>query len=430
MCHRNFPFILCLENSPLRWKIQPPSHKWNHVIGPENKYPRFPLIQMAAHHPFDRMDKVSYLVVDNLHCPSCIFTIKSTLNDALNIPATNVDVSLVNQTVTVRHNETIAASTIAQALEKVGFEVQVEGDDESTTQSSWIVNPLANRKRKRRHREICKSCQADHRKKQGKKSMTLEGSTAKSSIYSKSACIEKTQVFAGRRQSSCDLSTEFVISGMTCTSRVHEITEGVKAYRSRGVVSCDVDVISNLVKVSHDGFRISADEVAELLEQLGYHAEIVSSRPMSRRQRAISREYPAEYRLEFHIGGMTCASCSNAIIHGLNDEPYIKSVNVNLMANSGTAILSNKDDAEKVKEAVELIGFTCDLGEIAPLRSLEGPLANDVRLVRIRIDGMDNKFSPFQILILILATVPPKLLINWKTSLESSISHRSQQMTR
>src|SRR5579859_6958649 len=115
------------------------------------------------------MDKVSYFVVDNLHCPSCIFTVKSTLSDELNIPATNVHISLVSQTITVRHNESITPPAIAHALEKVGFEV--EADDEngqaSSSTSSWIPHPLAGLKRKRRHREVCKSCQAEHKAEKG-----------------------------------------------------------------------------------------------------------------------------------------------------------------------------------------------------------------------------------------------------------------------
>ena len=73
---------------------------------------------------------------------------------------------------------------------------------------------------------------------------------------------------------------------------------------------------------------------------------------------------------------------------GLQDEPYVKSVNINLMTSSGTVILSNKEDAQKVKEAVENMGFICDLGEIAPLRPLEDSAIDDIRLVRIPIDGM------------------------------------------
>ena len=145
--------------------------------------------------------------------------------------------------------------------------------------------------------------------------------------------------------------------------------------------------MANSATVVHDSSRFSADDVAALIEQLGYGAEVVTSTPMGRK-RVTSQDFDTDYRLEFHIGGMTCASCSNSITRGLEEEPYIKSVNINLMANSGTVILSKKEDADKVKDAVETMGFTCDLGEIAPLKPTEAQQVNEIRLVRIRIDDM------------------------------------------
>ena len=179
------------------------------------------------------MDKVSYLVVDNLHCPSCIFTVKSTLNDELSIPATNVNVSLVTHTITVRHDESITHPIIARTLGNVGFDVQVEDGGEHPSQS-YISNPFTARKRKRRHREICKSCQADHRAKQEKKTLISRPSFAKSFLSSKSAGTEKTLVVENPKLLSSEVVTEFLVSGMTCTSCANAITEGVKANRSEG----------------------------------------------------------------------------------------------------------------------------------------------------------------------------------------------------
>ena len=221
---------------------------------------------------------------------------------------------------------------------------------------------------------------------------------------------------------STEVMTEFLVSGMTCTSCANAITDGIKANRVRGVLSCDVDVMSNSARVVHNSARVTSVEVARMIEDLGYHAEVVSSRPVSRRQRVASHDYAEEYRLEFHIGGMSCASCSNSITHGLQGEPFIKSVNVNLMANSGTVILSKKEDAQKVKDAVEALGFICDLGEIAPLRpTSQVSTVNDIRLVRIRIDGMYCRHSHSSIFSF-LVTVPLKLLKSWKASQESLIS--------
>lgn len=358
------------------------------------------------------MDRASYFVVDNLHCPSCIFTVKSTLYDELAVPAANVHISLVSHTITVRHDHSLTAHGIGHALEKVGFDVELQDEDDSpvigraaaTHQSpGWFTNPLTSRKRRRLHREICKSCQAEHEKsKQEKRSIVSRTSISKSlrsltsSATTAPSSIAKPAVETDARPTvPTQVATELVVSGMTCASCANAIHEGLKAHRTDGVLSSDIDVLGHSAKVIHDTSRISPDQVAKLIDDLGYEAQVVSSRPMSRRR---PNDYPTEYRLEFHLGGMTCASCSNAVTNGLKDEPYIKSVNVNLMANSGTVILSNKDDAIKVKEAVESMGYTCDLGEIAPLRPPSENHENDVRVVRIRVDGMFCEYYPLKTL--------------------------------
>jgi copper chaperone CopZ len=314
------------------------------------------------------------------------------LSDELSIPATNVHISLISQTITVRHTESITPHAIAHALEKVGFEVE---DDEQHAQgsTSWFPKPLAGMKRKRRHREVCKSCQAEDRANKEKKTLLPKISFSKS-ISAKSSTTDKTAVPDVPARMSTLMQTEFAITGMTCSSCSNAIAQGVKANRDRGILSCDVNVMTNSARVVHDSSRFTAQDVANLIEELGYHAEVVQSLPMARRSRITSQDQTPTYRLEFHIGGMTCASCSNSVTRGLQEEPYIKSVNVNLMANSGTVILNNRDDAQKVKEAVEAMGFICDLGEFAPLRPLEASPANDIRLVRIRIDGMFCRYSP------------------------------------
>jgi P-type Cu+ transporter len=339
------------------------------------------------------MDKVSYFVVDNLHCPSCIFTVKSTLSDDLTIPATNVHVSLVSQTITVRHSESITPLAIAHALEKVGFEVEVDEERDHSQGSTWIPKTLAGRKRKRRHLEVCKSCQAEDRARKEKKSIIPRVSFSKSVRSGKSVNTEKVLPSPLSPSFQSDVRTELSISGMTCSACSNAITDGVKSHRADGILSCDVNLMTNSATVVHDPSRFTAEDVAELIRQLGYEAEVVNSTPMVRQHRVVSQDYSTDYRLEFHIGGMTCASCSNAVTRGLEEEPFIKSVNINLMANSGTVILSNKDEAQKVKKAVEDLGFECDLGEIAPLRPLEASPVNDIRLVRIRIDDMFCEYS-------------------------------------
>src|SRR5438046_5278775 len=49
-----------------------------------------------TYHSLRIMDKISSFVVDNVHCPSCICTVNSTLGKNLNILASNIDISLIS----------------------------------------------------------------------------------------------------------------------------------------------------------------------------------------------------------------------------------------------------------------------------------------------------------------------------------------------
>ena len=327
------------------------------------------------------MDKVSYFVVDNLHCPSCVCTVKCTLYNALKIPPTNVDISLISQTITIRHADSVSTSSIAHSLQEAGFEVK--GDEDYQLASSWIPRYFARIKRRRRHLDACKSCQAaDDRR------VVPETPVSKSVHSTKPTSATPIAVTDELFQPPTYFITQLTISGMSCSSCVSTIHEAFRVNREKGILSCDVDLMTNSARVVHDISRFNQQDIVDVIEGTGYHAEIVQSIHVKHPARVTSDYQALEYRLQFHIGGMTCASCSNSITQGLQQEAYVKSVNVNFTANSGTAIITNKEDAQKIKEEVEAMGYECDLGEIVPLRPLEASPPNSIREVKIRIDGM------------------------------------------
>ena len=102
------------------------------------------------------------------------------------------------------------------------------------------------------------------------------------------------------------------------------------------------------------------------------------------------------HRLALSVGGMTCASCSNAITSALSELPGVADVNVNLLGNSATLTISGPDVAPSVVAAVEDIGYTAEVVSSDPLRppqtpkhgnppgsQFDGPLR-----VELSVDGM------------------------------------------
>jgi copper chaperone CopZ len=111
------------------------------------------------------------LLVDNMHCPSCVRHIEDLLAE---YDLRNVAVSLFAGTVAFDHDHDFDLRRIVRALEHSGFrpflpEKQAspgEGRESqshphrSSAGSHWLASLLpAKRQQRRRHRAVCEACQ-------------------------------------------------------------------------------------------------------------------------------------------------------------------------------------------------------------------------------------------------------------------------------
>lgn len=69
----------------------------------------------------DGRSYTTVLLVNNIHCSSCVAYVKEVLSDVSSIE--NVDVSILTQEVRVRHGPTTGASELATVLIHAAFEV-------------------------------------------------------------------------------------------------------------------------------------------------------------------------------------------------------------------------------------------------------------------------------------------------------------------
>ena len=104
------------------------------------------------------------------------------------------------------------------------------------------------------------------------------------------------------------------------------------------------------------------------------------------------------------IGGMTCASCTNAIDHGLSSSqlPFVESVNVTLMTNSARVVFRGEDNLQKIVETVEDLGYDaavecCDVINPQPKEG-KSITKESQRTVMLKVDGMFCKHCPSRIL--------------------------------
>jgi len=76
------------------------------------------------------------------------------------------------------------------------------------------------------------------------------------------------------------------------------------------------------------------------------------------------------YKATLAITGMTCSSCVSTITHAVQGDPWVQSVNVNLLTNSATVIFTGKEKCEELIETVEDCGFDVTVEKLEEVQSI------------------------------------------------------------
>lgn len=94
----------------------------------------------------------------------------------------------------------------------------------------------------------------------------------------------------------------------------------------------------------------------------------------SKEMASTSENLLSEYTATISIGGMTCASCTNAVTNELNQIDFVQDVKVNLLSNNAEILFHGKQsDAQKLVDATEDVGFEASIDHVDPVSSSESP---------------------------------------------------------
>ncbi|KAL9112905.1 MAG: hypothetical protein Q9187_007700, partial [Circinaria calcarea] len=189
------------------------------------------------------------------------------------------------------------------------------------------------------------------------------------------------------------------IGGMTCASCSNAITDALKDLDT--VEYVNVDLMTNRGSVRFSGPIALAGTVVETVQGIGYEAIVVSCEPISKMSNDISTLGRNKYRAILSIGGMTCASCSNAIVDGLQEFPCVTDVNIILMTNSGTVIFEGREHLDDIIAKVDDLGYDitvdhCSAVDISDERS-EKALETQMRMVELEVTGIHCDHCPARI---------------------------------
>ncbi|QSZ29695.1 hypothetical protein DSL72_004212 [Monilinia vaccinii-corymbosi] len=253
--------------------------------------------------------------VGGMTCGACTSAVESGFKGVAGIG--NVSVSLVMERAVILHDpQRISAEKIQEIIEDRGFDAEVLATD--------LPSPIFDRK----------------------------GRLYNASDESDSEDAEDAPI----------TTTTLAVEGMTCGACTSAVEGGFKDVP--GVQTFSISLLSERAVVEHDASILSAEQIAEIIEDRGFGATIVESNTAtppsrtrkSRRESTSKKEKVATTTIA--IEGMTCGACTSAVEGGFKDLEGLVQFNVSLLAERAVVIHDpSKLPAEKIAEIIEDRGF-------------------------------------------------------------------------
>lgn len=331
---------------------------------------------------------------------SCVSTIQDALSSLSPAPS-SVEVSIVTQTVTVRHPHNLSPSLIKSTIHGEGFDIvstpasSTDGRSLSFFGNLSRLNPLL-RGRQAKHVKQCNYCQAEGI------SDNVSGTSRVNVGVDSRPSPEQIASLPQEGSTATSISPRFggpihvtlSVGGMTCASCSNTITRSL--VELPGVSEVAVNLLGNSATFTVDS-QDRIQTATETIEDVGYEAEVISADPVES-PAAPSLLEQTRYHLVLSVGGMSCASCSNTLTSVISGIPGVSDVVVHLLGKSASVTIADESLALQVVQGIEDAGFEADIVSLEKSISSDSSPAVGPRTVALRISGM---FCPY---------VPPHLL--------------------
>ncbi|KAI1608565.1 Cu2+-exporting ATPase [Exophiala viscosa] len=154
-------------------------------------------------------------------------------------------------------------------------------------------------------------------------------------------------------------TTTLKVDGMTCGACTSAVESGFQGVDGAGAVS--VSLMMGRAVVHHDPEKLSAEKIAEIIEDRGFDAEVLTTDvPLSdnapAKASSVSKSQTTVTTIS--VQGMTCGACTSAVEAGFKDVPGVKSMSISLLAER--AIVEHDASiigADALAEIIEDRGF-------------------------------------------------------------------------
>ncbi|KAF5393831.1 hypothetical protein D9757_000032 [Collybiopsis confluens] len=237
-------------------------------------------------------ERITVVHISNLHCSSCVQTIKDTLAELVPPPSA-VEISIVLQSVKVFHDSILTSTSIRSAILDVGYDVV----SDSTSDLSVTLNKRPTKQTK--HVEHCKLCQDEE----------LETKTSL-----QDSLIPKAQHAVASESPRRDgpFKVTLSVAGMTCSSCSNSILDNVKDIP--GITDVVVSRLDNSATAIVDSEGI-AHTMAEAIDDCGFEATVMSI--TSIKVGAPAGDAETSRTVSLKVDGMYCHHCPPKVVSTL-----------------------------------------------------------------------------------------------------------------
>lgn len=155
-------------------------------------------------------------------------------------------------------------------------------------------------------------------------------------------------------------TTTLSVGGMTCGACTSAVEGAFKDVA--GIKSFSISLLSERAVIEHDPELVSADKLAETIEDTGFDASVIetkASEPMlSNKKRSRSAKKSNIHQTTLSIEGMTCGACTSAVQGGFDGVEGLIQFNISLLAERAVILHDpTKLTAEQIVEIIEDRGF-------------------------------------------------------------------------
>ena len=428
------------------------------VTGVMTKHPTNTAEQQGEPSSRNMRFALTTIFISNMQCPSCVQRVERAL-DALYPKPSSVSISIISQSVAIRHNDALNSKAIVEALEAEGFEIHsvskhdqpdienvcAGSGDQSSSEWADDVERAITRfwRRSFKNRPLAIGAADEQERetpilvgkpKKGKESIRgrdkcteCRNETAQRILDGDSLLLTKYPYLRDANPTSPD-STEAgkMLSHDPTPDEFYESKEDfvkveavpeAKLYRAELSITgmtCSACVASvtellealsfvrsvNVSLLTNSATVVfdgekRTDEIIRTIEDAAFDATLEILEEYNPGRKAKSPVADV-WKAEYAIGGMTCSACVSNITQMVEKLPFIDNVDVNLLTNSASIILHGKTNVDSVTQTIEDAGFDATLDSLEQYGTAEDEQYE--RDVSIRINGMYCHHCPTMVL--------------------------------